>query len=150
MNYQQILENIYQEIQPYAQVGKQADYIPALAKVNPDQFGICINTVQGETFMLGDATTRFSIQSISKVFLLAMCLSIEGDGLWRRAGKEPSGTAFNSLIQLEVEKGTPPQSVYQCRCHCADRHPAETFKTSQRRFPPFCPPPQRQQFYFLR
>ncbi|MCD8183457.1 MAG: glutaminase [Bacteroides sp.] len=107
MNYQQILENIYQEIQPYAQVGKQADYIPALAKVNPDQFGICINTVQGETFMLGDATTSFSIQSISKVFLLAMCLSIEGDGLWRRVGKEPSGTAFNSLIQLEVEKGTP-------------------------------------------
>ena len=46
MNYQQILENIYQEIQPFAGIGKQADYIPALAKVDPDQFGICINTIQ--------------------------------------------------------------------------------------------------------
>lgn len=107
MNYQQILENIYQEIQPYARVGKQADYIPALAKINPNQFGMCLHTIQGETFLHGEATTRFSIQSISKVFSLAMCLSLEGDNLWRRIGKEPSGTAFNSLIQLEVEKGIP-------------------------------------------
>ena len=107
MNYQQILENIYQEIQPYARVGKQADYIPALAKINPDQFGMCLHTIQGETFLHGQATTRFSIQSISKVFSLAMCLSLEGDNLWQRIGKEPSGTAFNSLIQLEVEKGIP-------------------------------------------
>ena len=107
MDYQQILEHIYLKIQPYAQVGKQADYIPALANVDPDQFGMCINTVQGEVFMQGNATTRFSIQSISKVFLLAMCLSFEGEELWRRVGKEPSGTAFNSLVQLEVEKGIP-------------------------------------------
>lgn len=107
MDYQQILENIYREIQPYASIGKQANYIPALAKINPDQFGMCINTIQGETFMHGQATTRFSIQSISKVFSLAMCLSIEGDNLWKRVGKEPSGTAFNSLVQLEVEKGIP-------------------------------------------
>lgn len=107
MNYQQILENIYQEIKPYAQIGQQADYIPALAKVNPDQFGMCIHTIQGETFMQGQATTTFSIQSISKVFSLAMCLSLEGENLWKRVGKEPSGTAFNSLVQLEVEKGIP-------------------------------------------
>lgn len=55
MNYQQILENIYQEIQPYAGMGKQADYIPALAKINPDQFGMCIHTIQGETFLHGQA-----------------------------------------------------------------------------------------------
>ena len=48
MNYHQILENIYMNIRPYAQVGKQADYIPALASVDPDQFGICINTLQGD------------------------------------------------------------------------------------------------------
>ncbi|WP_455672442.1 glutaminase, partial [Phocaeicola sp.] len=107
MDYQQILENIYQEIQPYAGMGKQADYIPALAKINPDQFGMCIHTIQGETFLHGQATTRFSIQSISKVFSLAMCLNLEGDSLWQRIGKEPSGTAFNSLVQLEVEKGIP-------------------------------------------
>ena len=107
MDYQQILENIYSEIQPYAKEGKQADYIPELAKVNPDQFGMCIHTIYGETAAIESADTRFSIQSISKVFALAMCLSIKKDDLWKRVGKEPSGTAFNSLIQLEVEKGVP-------------------------------------------
>ena len=107
MDYQQILENIYQSILPYAKEGKQADYIPALAKVNPDQFGMCIHTIYGEIYSIEQADTRFSIQSISKVFALAMCLSLKGDDLWKRVGKEPSGTAFNSLIQLEVEKGIP-------------------------------------------
>ena len=107
MDYQQILENIYQEILPYAKEGKQADYIPELAKVNPDQFGMCIHTIYGETAAIEQADTRFSIQSISKVFALAMCLSIKGDALWERVGKEPSGTSFNSLVQLEVEKGVP-------------------------------------------
>ena len=65
MNYHQILENIYMDIRPYAQVGKQADYIPALASVDPDQFGICNNTLQGDEYALGQADTRFSIQSIS-------------------------------------------------------------------------------------
>ncbi len=107
MDYQQILENIYRSIQPYAKEGKQADYIPELAKVNPDQFGMCIHTIYGEIYSIEQADTRFSIQSISKVFALAMCLSLKGDELWTRVGKEPSGTSFNSLIQLEVEKGVP-------------------------------------------
>ena len=107
MDYQQILENIYRNILPYAKEGQQATYIPELAKVNPDQFGMCIHTIYGETAAIEQADTRFSIQSISKVFALAMCLSIKGDELWKRVGKEPSGTAFNSLIQLEVEKGIP-------------------------------------------
>ena len=51
-------------------------------------------------------------QSISKVFSLAMCLSLEGDNLWKRVGKEPSGTAFNSLVQLEVEKRNSSESLY--------------------------------------
>ena len=107
MDYLQILENIHKAILPYAKEGKQADYIPELAKVNPDQFGMCIHTIYGEIAAIEQADTRFSIQSISKVFALAMCLSIKGDDLWKRVGKEPSGTAFNSLIQLEVEKGIP-------------------------------------------
>jgi glutaminase len=105
MNYQEILENIYQEILPYAQNGKQADYIPALAKVNPDQFGMCLDTVEGETFAIQDSQTRFSIQSISKVFAVALALSMKGEMLWKQVGKEPSGNAFNSLFQLELEKG---------------------------------------------
>lgn len=52
MDYQQILENIYQTILPYAKEGKQADYIPALAKVNPDQFGMCLHTVHGEVYSI--------------------------------------------------------------------------------------------------
>ena len=107
MDYLQILENIYKAILPYAHEGKQANYIPELAKVNPDQFGMCIHTIYGEMAAIEQADTRFSIQSISKVFALAMCLSIKNDDLWKRVGKEPSGTAFNSLIQLEVEKGVP-------------------------------------------
>lgn len=105
--YTQVLENIYEAIQPYAKEGQQATYIPELAKVNPDQFGMCINTIYGESAAIGDYDVRFSIQSISKVFSLAMCLSLKGDDLWKRVGKEPSGTAFNSLFQLEIEKGIP-------------------------------------------
>lgn len=107
MDYKKILEEIYQEILPYAQKGHQADYIPALAKVDPDQFGMCLTTVHGEEYTHMKADTRFSIQSITKVFALAMCLSLKGEELWKRVGKEPSGTAFNSLIQLEIEKGIP-------------------------------------------
>lgn len=107
MDYQKILEDIYQEILPFADKGAQADYIPALAKVDPDQFGIAIKTTSGDAYSYMQAQTRFSIQSISKVFALAMALSLEGEDLWKIVGKEPSGTAFNSLVQLEVEKGKP-------------------------------------------
>lgn len=107
MDYQKILEDIWQEIHPFSQQGKQADYIPALAKINPDQFGICLQTVSGDVYSYKQADTRFSIQSITKVFALAMGLSLKGESLWQRVGKEPSGTAFNSLVQLEIEKGIP-------------------------------------------
>ena len=107
MDYKRIMEDIYQEILPYASKGKQADYIPALAKVNPDQYGMCLETVSGEVYPFRQADTRFSIQSITKVFALAMSLSLKGEALWKRVGKEPSGTSFNSLVQLEVEKGIP-------------------------------------------
>ena len=107
MDYQKILEDIYQEILPFATKGDQANYIPALAKVNPDQFGIALTTTSGESYSYLQADTRFSIQSISKVFALAMALSLDGEDIWKIVGKEPSGTAFNSLVQLEVEKGKP-------------------------------------------
>lgn len=107
MNYQQILSDILRQAESLAGEGRQADYIPALAEVNPDQRGICLHTLDGQQFAVGDADVRFSIQSIAKVFALAMSLSFEGDDLWRRMGKEPSGTAFNSLFQLEIEHGIP-------------------------------------------
>ena len=106
-NYQEILDKIYVEIQPFTELGKQAAYIPALAKVDPNQFGMCLNTADGNVYSIKDAQTRFSIQSISKVFAIALALSIKGEEVWSQVGKEPSGTAFNSLFQLELEKGIP-------------------------------------------
>ena len=107
MDYKEVIDNIYNEVKPLFGQGKVADYIPALANINPRQYGIAIATLDGQIVGTGDYQTKFSIQSISKVFSLAMCLSLEGDNLWKRVGKEPSGTAFNSLVQLEVEKGIP-------------------------------------------
>ncbi len=105
--YQEVIERICKEIQPFAHEGKQADYIPALANVDPDQFGIYLSLMNGEHCTYGDYDTKFSIQSISKVFSLAIALSIKGKELWNRVGKEPSGSAFNSLVQLEYEHGKP-------------------------------------------
>lgn len=107
MDYQAILEDIRQQIRPYEAEGKQADYIPALAQVDPDQFGVYLNLLDGRHFSLGASEVKFSIQSISKVFSLAIALSILGKDLWKRIGKEPSGSAFNSLVQLEYESGKP-------------------------------------------
>ncbi len=107
LNIPRVLETIHEEIQPCFGKGQQASYIPALADVDPQQFGMAITTVTGEEYSIGDAETPFSIQSISKVFTLILALNIEGEQLWTRIGREPSGNAFNSLIQLEYEKGIP-------------------------------------------
>lgn len=107
MNYTSILADIYQEIQPFAHIGQPASYIPELTKVNPDRYGICLHTIHGEKYALGDSDERFSIQSISKVLSLAMSFGLIGEKLWKRIGVEPSGNAFNSIIQLEIEKGIP-------------------------------------------
>lgn len=106
-NYQQILAEIYEETKSLQGQGKVAAYIPALADVNPAQYGIAIQTLKGETFQVGDANVPFSIQSISKVFVLAMVFRELGEGLWSRVGREPSGNAFNSLMLLETENGIP-------------------------------------------
>lgn len=88
--------------------GRVADYIPALARINPDQFGMAVCSVNGGEWVVGDSDVSFSIQSISKVFTLALALQSPGAaGVWDRVGREPSGTAFNSLVQLESERGMP-------------------------------------------
>ncbi len=107
MNYQHILETIQQEVRPYVGHGRVADYIPALAHVPADKFGMAVQMVEGDALSVGDAAEPFSIQSISKVFTLTMALQFEGDALWQRLGREPSGNPFNSLIQLEYENGIP-------------------------------------------
>ena len=107
MNLQWVLETIREEVQPCFGKGRQATYIPALAEVDPNQFGMAVTTVNGDEFTVGEADTPFSIQSISKVFTLILALNIEGEQIWSRIGREPSGNPFNSLVQLEYEKGIP-------------------------------------------
>ncbi|MFM0080590.1 glutaminase [Paraburkholderia sediminicola] len=107
MNYASILEQIHHDLQPYLGTGKVADYIPELAKVPANSFGMAIVTPSGEVFRIGQADTRFSIQSISKLFACTMAFRLLGDELWQRVGREPSGTPFNSLVQLEAEQGKP-------------------------------------------
>lgn len=87
--------------------GKVADYIPGLSTVDPARFGIALFLADGRSFSAGDADEGFSIQSISKVFALSIALGRVGDALWQRVGREPSGTAFNSIVQLEHERGVP-------------------------------------------
>jgi len=107
IDYQSCITEIYQETRSLIGQGKVANYIPALAEVNPDRFGIAIATLSGEIYKIGDADIDFSIQSISKVFLFARVFKVLGDELWNRVDREPSGTAFNSLVQLESENGIP-------------------------------------------
>lgn len=107
MDYRGVLEEIHATVQPVVGRGRVADYIPELARVPPDRFGMAVVTVRGEVYTVGNALTTFSIQSISKLFSLVMALQAEGDAVWDRVGREPSGTPFNSLVQLEHESGKP-------------------------------------------
>jgi len=107
MNYQHILEQVSQEAAELAGTSRVASYIPELAKVPPERFGMALVTLDGQVFSTGDAAERFSVQSISKVFLLALAIRLVGEKLFERVGKEPSGNPFNSLVQLEYEHGIP-------------------------------------------
>lgn len=104
---QAIIDEITHDMALREDRGAVATYIPELAKVDPAQFGISIALPSGDVITAGDAATPFSIQSISKVFTLAMALGRLGDQLWSRVGREPSGHAFNSILQLEHEQGIP-------------------------------------------
>lgn len=107
MDYGKIFSGIYTDLAKIEDKGKVADYIPELSKVNPNSFGVQLTTIEGEKFAFGDSATRFSIQSIAKVFSYVLAYSRVKSELWERVGVEPSGTAFNSLVQLESDKGIP-------------------------------------------
>jgi len=107
VDYQKILQEIQEEVIGLYSEGKVADYIPALAEVNPEQFAMSITLLDGTQYGVGNVDTLFSIQSISKVFSLTLALESLGKKLYERVGVEPSGNAFNSLVQLEYENGIP-------------------------------------------
>ena len=104
---QQILDDIAAEMASETDRGKVADYIPQLAHVDLNQFGIAVATPDGQVYAAGDASTLFSIQSISKVFTLTIGLGKLGDAIWTHVGREPSGDPFNSIMVLEKESGRP-------------------------------------------
>ena len=104
---QALLDQIAAEMATATDRGRVASYIPELAKIDPQHFAIAVALPSGEVYSAGDAATAFSIQSISKVFTLAIALGRLGDQIWTRVGREPSGLAFNSILQLEQENGIP-------------------------------------------
>lgn len=107
IDYQKIFHEIATELGDIDNLGEVATYIPELGKVNPAKFGIHLTTVGMNHFSFGDSDEAFSIQSISKVLSLTLALKLIGKDVWQRVGVEPSGSPFNSLVQLEYEKGIP-------------------------------------------
>lgn len=107
MDIDKILNEIHDEVIHLYGTGKLANYIPELARIPNERFGMSVCFLDGREFSVGHSSTAFSIQSISKVFMLVMAMKFEKDELWDRVGREPSGNSFNSLVQLETENGIP-------------------------------------------
>ena len=107
MDIKEIVKNLYDKIKNIDDKGNLASYIPELENVNSKCFGVHISTIDNLNFGVGNCYDKFSIQSIVKVLSLTMAYRLLGEKLWERVNVEPSGTAFNSLIQLEVENGKP-------------------------------------------
>ena len=107
MNFKQIIEEVYLKVKKLDDNGQLATYIPELANVDSENFGVYISSVDGFRFGIGNCYDKFSIQSIAKVLSLSLGYRIIGEKIWERLGVEPSGTAFNSLVQLETDNGIP-------------------------------------------
>lgn len=142
MDWKAILQHAEDAAKPKLGLGKVADYIPALAQADPHSFAMALSLVDGTECAVGLADQPFSIQSISKVFTLTLALGFEGDLLWERVGREPSGSAFNSVVQLEHERGVPRNPFINAGAlivtdaivaHCSEESPAHTLLLNQLR-----------------
>jgi glutaminase len=108
-----LIEAAAAEARPHAERGRVADYIPMLAQADPARFGLAMVGLDGQEYATGDADVRFPIQSIAKLFALVLAMQRLGTErgvskeIWARVGREPSGDPFNSLVQLEHERGIP-------------------------------------------
>lgn len=102
-----VVKDIADEMRQRPDRGEVATYIPELARADANAFGLVVIDADGNVAAGGDSDTPFSIQSISKVFTLTLALGKVGERLWQRVGREPSGSAFNSIVQLEYERGIP-------------------------------------------
>ncbi|MBO0664453.1 glutaminase [Jiella sp. MQZ9-1] len=106
-NLQDVVAEIAAEMKARDDRGDVATYIPELGRVDLQQFAIAVIEKDGTLTEGGDCDSFFSIQSVSKVFTLTLALGLAGDRVWNRVGREPSGSRFNSIVQLEYEKGIP-------------------------------------------
>ena len=106
-HYKKIIEDIYAEVKSVEDIGTLANYIPELALVDANNFGINITNINNTSFGVGDFNKKFSIQSISKLLSLTLAYKLEGEKLWDRVDVEPSGNPFNSFLQLETDLGKP-------------------------------------------
>lgn len=107
MDFKKILNDIYLEANAIPKIGNVAKSIPELAKIDGAKFGIHITTIENQNYGIGDSNEKFSIQSVSKALTVSLAFSFLSEKVWERVGVEPSGNSFNSLIQLEYEKGIP-------------------------------------------
>tara|TARA_R110000868_G_scaffold41955_1_gene142465 strand:- start:37 stop:951 length:915 start_codon:yes stop_codon:yes gene_type:complete len=107
LNFQTTLNDIYQDVSSQQDKGKVASYIPELADVDINNFGIHLRTAEGHNYGVGDFNKPFSIQSISKVLALSKAIALVGETIWERIDVEPSGNPFNHLSLLEIENGIP-------------------------------------------
>jgi len=104
-DYQRVVDQAYARFKDLRE-GKNADYIPALAKVDPNLFGIALVTPEGKTYLAGNNSTEVSIQSISKVFTMARVIQDSGAKVFlSNTGVDATGMPFNSIVAIEEHKG---------------------------------------------
>ncbi|MCL4139265.1 UNVERIFIED_CONTAM: hypothetical protein GTU68_056989 [Idotea baltica] len=106
-DYKKIIENAYKLSKSLDDNGKLATYIPELANIDPNKFGVHMTHMDGSNFGIGDNVEKFSIQSIAKVLSLTLAIQLIGEKIWERVDVEPSGGKFDSLLLLESYKGIP-------------------------------------------
>ncbi|MGN1400729.1 MAG: glutaminase [Bacillus sp. (in: firmicutes)] len=103
------LQQWVDENRSHTVLGEPAQYIPALAKQDPNQLGICIMDHQGETYLAGDTDVTFTLQSISKILaFMALCHHDGIDKVLEHVDVEPTGEAFNSIIPFEIHRPGKP------------------------------------------
>ncbi|MGB3606192.1 MAG: glutaminase [Psychroserpens sp.] len=105
--YTNIIKNAYDFAQSQKCKGEIASYIPELANIDPNKFGVHMTKLDGRNFGMGDHLEKFSIQSIAKVLSLTLAYKFVGEKIWERIDVEPSGTKFDSLLLLETYEGIP-------------------------------------------
>lgn len=107
IDYQKIISAVYDDVLTQENLGKVPDYIPEIACIDENKFGVNFTDLAHQSYGCGDFQEKFSIQSISKVFALCFVNERIGAELWKRVDVEPSGNPFNSLVQLEADRGIP-------------------------------------------